>query len=613
MFKKILPTSLQVSSKSSVPSPPSPSASTSPKPTKMSTMKAEEDNQVSPSAQIHLTEQGKYANISDEGSYDGVPDLILPPPSPSEIATLSNTTRYQVPSSAGNLRGHTRDDSLETTVSQSMDLSSFIKSLELPSDDNQEQTQKEAQKKQHELDQKKRAPMLSISGCDGSLDGSLSLAASQVDISLAEDIHVESDTSTSENKVNDDGNSDANKATGNKPKCITDSEVVVTEKTTDHSSSLLSPDSASARNDGQNSSGMTNVCEQRFCDSLKTGKEGNGPKTTKTKEANDTSEQEASATESAGNHTTKMLAAILFVFVITIFVLRSQGDTKADDVAKPVTLSTGKDFMIREFGEPSKPDPQEQSVSSSRNTDSDQNLPGASNHIVEEANGRPNSTGSSAYVSHFPIGDTSSDLLFEDQMNDDSSEKIDISKPSNDSSHGWKSFIFLNVWPFALVFAAFGLFSSPRFWFVSSSCSFKKKVETEVKMETKTPRTPVGASSHRNRGQFLTPPPSCESTAREPTKWMSPCYGDNAIDISVYKAMKHDELRKLLRERNCDARGKKEQLIKMLVMSYQNELACLTVQKLRPKLRRRNLSLKGTKKDIVRRLVEAGPQMPMKA
>jgi hypothetical protein len=77
--------------------------------------------------------------------------------------------------------------------------------------------------------------------------------------------------------------------------------------------------------------------------------------------------------------------------------------------------------------------------------------------------------------------------------------------------------------------------------------------------------------------------------------------------------MKAIELREFLRERKCDTRGTKEKMIKMLIQSYQMELACLTVQQLRPKLRRRNLSQKGTKKDIVRRLVEAGPNVPKNA
>lgn len=88
---------------------------------------------------------------------------------------------------------------------------------------------------------------------------------------------------------------------------------------------------------------------------------------------------------------------------------------------------------------------------------------------------------------------------------------------------------------------------------------------------------------------------------------MSPCYGDDGIDVSTYRAFSANELRLLLRERQCDSRGTKEQMIKMLIMSYQNELACLTVHQLRPKLRRLKLSQKGTKKEIVRRLVEAGP------
>eukprot|EP00533_Pseudo-nitzschia_delicatissima_P010340 CAMPEP_0116113476 /NCGR_PEP_ID=MMETSP0327-20121206/19528_1 /TAXON_ID=44447 /ORGANISM="Pseudo-nitzschia delicatissima, Strain B596" /LENGTH=596 /DNA_ID=CAMNT_0003606835 /DNA_START=94 /DNA_END=1884 /DNA_ORIENTATION=- len=596
MFKKFLSTIPQASANSAIPSPPSqsPSPSTSPKPTKTSPMKAAEDSQVSSSGQIRLTEHAKVTNVNDNDSNDDVPDLILPPSPPSEIATLSDATNERNPSSGENHRGHTRDDSLETTISQSMDLSSFIKCLELEEEENQKQ------KQELEHGHKKKAPKRS----DSSLDGSLSLAASQVDISLAEDtenIKVESGSCESENNIIDNGNGNTNKATENKPENTNDSELVVTNEPTDpvfvnHPSSLVPPHSASAKSGGHDSYPMAHVGEQLFRESLRAGKEENDPKKTQTVVADDTPEQKASKSKSATKAVTKMLTTMFFVIVITVFVFHSEGDMKADHVAKTATLSTGCDFMIKKCEEPSKFDAQVQAIGSSKTTDSDEASYDSSDYLVEELNELFNSTEST--------GDWASDHLFEDEMND---------KPSDDGSHGWVTFIFLNAWPMALLFVAYRLFSSLRFCFVSSPSSTKEKFETEIRMEAETLRTPPRFSARRNRDGFLTPPLSCESIAKEPTEWMSPCYGNDALDISVYKSMKHAELRKLLRDRKVDTRGKKEQMIKMLVMSYQNELSCLTVAQLRPKLRRRNLSLKGTKKDIIRRLVEAGPDMPKKA
>ena len=134
----------------------------------------------------------------------------------------------------------------------------------------------------------------------------------------------------------------------------------------------------------------------------------------------------------------------------------------------------------------------------------------------------------------------------------------------------------------------------------------KKEAKIGANMETMVPVTPTGKSLYRRRANFLTPPLQCKNRAQEPTQWMSPCYGEDAIDVSVYKAMKAVDLRELLRKHSLDNRGTKEKMIKLLVTMHQNELACLTVQQLCPKLRKRNLSQKGTKKDVIRRLVEAG-------
>jgi len=145
----------------------------------------------------------------------------------------------------------------------------------------------------------------------------------------------------------------------------------------------------------------------------------------------------------------------------------------------------------------------------------------------------------------------------------------------------------------------------------SAEANSNSKLESSPKAKSKAsmePTTPTGSSPHRRRGEgsFLTPPP-CNDRSMEPTQWMSPCYGENAVDVSVYESMKVVELRKLLRSRNCNYQGTKQQMIKMLIHSYQSELICLSVQKIRPKLRKRRLSQKGTKADVIRRLVESGP------
>jgi len=165
--------------------------------------------------------------------------------------------------------------------------------------------------------------------------------------------------------------------------------------------------------------------------------------------------------------------------------------------------------------------------------------------------------------------------------------------------------------PLALLFMACGLWWSLRLLWITPSSS-SSSTNTAHKNDddddnTKTEHiTPTGASSRRSQGSFLTPPSSFENCMVEPMQYMSPCYGDNSLDVSLYDAMKSDELRSLLRHRKCDTTGSKQKLIRKLVTLKQAEFACLTVHQLRPKLRKRNLSQSGNKEQIIRRLVEAG-------
>jgi len=91
----------------------------------------------------------------------------------------------------------------------------------------------------------------------------------------------------------------------------------------------------------------------------------------------------------------------------------------------------------------------------------------------------------------------------------------------------------------------------------------------------------------------------------EPTQWMVEFY-NNDLDLSAYESLKATELRQLLRDRNCDTRGTRENLTRRLVTVYQAELATLTVKQLRSKLRGRGLNQTGLKVELVRRLIEAG-------
>lgn len=191
----------------------------------MSPKKTLEDSKVSSPEQIYLTNQQNYVNVKSNEEDGDIPDLILPPCPPSEVVMHSNEMKGEISSPCIIHRRHTRDDSIETTISQSMDLSSFIKSLELQ--------QEEKQKQQLGDDANKKGSEQPPSGSDS---GSLSLAASQVDISLAndtEDIQLERGVNKSERIIAITTNDNTNKSTAKKPKSSDDSEPVVLEELTE--------------------------------------------------------------------------------------------------------------------------------------------------------------------------------------------------------------------------------------------------------------------------------------------------------------------------------------------------------------------------------------------
>ena len=164
------------------------------------------------------------------------------------------------------------------------------------------------------------------------------------------------------------------------------------------------------------------------------------------------------------------------------------------------------------------------------------------------------------------------------------------------------NYLFFIICIYGLLRGLQSVLSSLSRWYSSSSAErHKNRNHNNKKIEPKTP-----SISTREGRLFLTPLSTLENCMVEPMQYMSPCYGNNALDISHYDAMKSIELRKLLRERKADTQGCKQKLIRKLVTLQQAEFACLTVNQLRPKLRKRNLSQTGNKDEIIRRLVESG-------
>ena len=574
-------------------------------------MKVLEDGRVSSPTQIHFTKPEKYANIKNNDGDDDVPGLILPPSSPSNIDIRSDGTTEKSISFSTNRRGHTRDDSLETTVSQSMDMSSFIKSLELRYEDEQSQQQGNDYKEK---------TLERSSGCGGSPhSGSLSLAASQVDMSLAndmEDIQMDSNSDKSDSKILSDRNDNDKKATLDKLKRNDDAEPLVLEESTEVLMVDYSPSPSQypiVKKNSHDASTMSHVGEQLFRESLA---------------------QIATTSDVVGNipckrnSTTgvlmKMMTFMVVVIGIVPFFFGGDGNIRSNTVTETTTLSTGCYFMSEKCQASFQSNVQGQEIGRSQNTDNERvpideknndDQDDSSIYLLEERakhddDKLANATESSEFMHN------ASNHLYEERKNHINDERSAHSKSNDYEVHGWMKYVFLNrrmileycVLPAGLLV----LFIALRTALFPSPSSFKGKSQMEAKMEAKkeakTPVTPMGASLRRDRDSFLTPPMPCKNRGQEPVEWMSPCYGEDAIDVSVYKAMKVAKLQELLRARSGDTTGTKEKMIKNLVMSYQSELACLTVQKLRPKLRRRKLSQKGTKKDVVRRLVEAGPE-----
>lgn len=607
MLNKLLSTT-----KSSGPSTSSPSNPLH-EPGKTSSMKALDDNQVSSPSQGLLTKRGEYANVNENKNEnekdDAIPDLILPSSSPSEqVTTISTGRKDRSPSLAPETRADTMDDSIETILSQSMDLASFIKSLEL------QQEEKEKQQLGH--NQAKNHSGFSFEDCHKSFDGSLSLAASQVDISLAneaENIQIGSDGSEGKSKATSDSKKSSNNSiTENQVETKSDSKIVGL-KTSNNSlldNQVGSPQlshSASAKNRNCNVETMAHLGERLFRESLKVDEVKTNQQQLPTSTASDTPEPIKSKGQKTARLGSKTMKGIVFAILIIALVFgRGKENAHLNDFPETTAPLTECDLTKQEHPV---------------DVMDEQGFPNTLNHRSTVAKKSKDDELSSSTERHDSMLDDPtqqhvSNQVFEEQRMDKYSKIRNTTKSMDIGSDDGRRFIILDIimivvffgLPIALFLLTFRLFTS----MFSSSSSSSKHLKTESTKQNKTPSTPTGTLLRQKRDGFLTPPLSCKNRAQEPSEWMSPCYGDDAIDVSVYESMKHAEIRDMLRDRKCDTRGNKQQLIKVLVMSYQNELACLTVQQLRPKLRKRKLSQQGTKKEIVRRLVEAGPIFPLK-
>ena len=633
-----------------------------------------EDDRVVPPKQIGPDRAKERDDLNIGDADDDIPKLILPPGPPSTSGVPSNGTEDEGPSSCTKHPIHVRDNSLETTSSQSMDLSSFIKSLEL---------QEGQSNPQPGMDDQKNADV----GSDTPVSGSLSLAASQVDLSFADETEgIRVDGVTDEIDDNDPSYSfhASNGVNNNADSCSNSNEVISdkfksnenadsnTSASKDASMVVHLPKHASYRADSNHDpSAMTHVGEQLFRESLEAGKKEVEKEESQITTASDSSDTTPPKRKSNASTMTKVVILTVFVIIGATLVVCRIGKTRQNDVAKDAVVLDVNDLINEKYQGSSEINPWMQNTTDRfQNPKQEQkeetNSDGANKTVLQYyssprvSEGRKNhgnndqsqeainriqfSDGEQLSVKKEKNYDPNDVILYqssacinEERTKNDNCEnpqettsrvqnlmheKIDVEE-ENASSHSLHKdtrhklnsksdddWSFSCIWLVILLLVVSRLISSllPASHPISLlKEEAKMESRVSVKSEATPPFTPTRASRSRSQDGFLTPPLSHKNGSHEPTKWMSPVYGEGALDVSVYKAMKAVELRELLRDRKCDTRGSKEQMIKMLVQSYQNELACLTVQQLRPKLRKRNLSQKGTKKDVIRRLVEAGP------
>ena len=727
MFKKLLPSGARATvpaSSSAMSSPSSLCSKQGPTPTNESVLEEEDEGElVSPSPQppvqidIDIDQPRPYSNVdnNDNGNdadvdvdNSNVPTFIISPAHPSTTGESSSSSN-QKNKNINNHRGHTRNDSIETSSSQSIDVSSLLKDLEA------------------ELQQDDRpgieSPLLSsleacqldtslMDGIEGTHTGSdsdkndcnininintdthnwkeerrlveeevrLALEACQIDMDGIEGIHTGSDSDKSISSINISTDThNTNETTANKVKGI---EVVpdlslAPSPPASVDDDSIKPSSSSIR--GHDLLAMAQVGNQLFRESLLAGKE-EAPiqkETSATSSENLVPDKEERGTNQEKTlvtttnvapkkttlfeRTTKStmvknliflgMGVVLFIGCVSGWIpldhskvqLESPADHHSDEI--PLITNIKSKVQIEDTADHNIEEVHTTIVfnikSKVKNEDTaDHNGDEApivssikSKGQIKDTAGQEllvSSIKSKVQIKHTadrnddkePIVSKTSDWRAADakREEDGTSEhsRIPLDRNAVSIFYYWQVIIasvVCGLW-FFLRPALASSFSSPKAKpaaKMESTPEAKSNSKLESSPEAKSkakmePTTPISSSPRRSQGErsFLTPSP-CNNRSMEPTQWMSPCYGENALDVSVYESMKAMELRELLRNRDCNYRGTKQQMIKMLIHLYQTELACLSVQQIRPKLRKRRLSQKGNKADVIRRLVESGP------
>ena len=510
--------------------------------------------------------------------------------------------------SNGRQHHHNRDNSIETTSSQSIDLSLLFNSHHLY------QTQQQGQQNQYQQNQNHQEEETISDGNDSPDSGSLSLAVSQVDFSLADDdvdlegIHMDSDHSN-----------------GSKSQNGSKAPVVVMSSSHDLHA-------------------MVSVGDQLFRESMlaenegiEKGEKGDHERIINIKRNVVTA---VSSTDVADDHNisaskkgmTMKRGMMMMIFAVCTIMFRIKSltryvDTSAEktifsfdsDVENNIDIAADSNADIDIDIDTDTDESPKSIICDLEINDNFQDTVNNYNPQDEETDLFKEKEVDDDKVDYYPIPFYSSKYLDEERTDnkdhDDDLLPIITSSLNTTAHNSGIDIPFGYACPITVLLMVCGLWWGLRLLWITQSSLSPSSTHTAHKNDndddddnTKTePMTPKGASSRRSQGSFLTPPSSFENCMVEPMQYMSPCYGDSSLDVSLYDAMKSDELRRLLRHRKCDTTGSKQKLIRKLVTLKQAEFACLTVHQLRPKLRKRNLSQNGNKEQIIRRLVEAGP------
>jgi hypothetical protein len=593
----------------------------------------------SPEKQLQAEVKEQELSLSSRKDEEGIPELILPTPS-SMIPKLSpkykeNTEQLQQDNNnntdnnnypvivaerqeySGNHHNnhnqqphHNRSVSIETTTSQTVDLPSLFNNYTLHQTHHQRQVQHNQNHQEETMMSHDRRD-----GNDSPDSGSLSLAASQVDSSLADDdlegIAMGSDHSNGSN---------TNEATTDTVPVVVmsgshDLDAMIDLGKLLFRDSLVVADNGKEEeeeeeeeeergNDDENTKNNKDKTMDAINTAVPLSSNNDDPACTTTPSSpSHSSSSDNSKSSSSKTTTIGRARMMMMIFAAICIILSARFNLLLTRYTSDTTTTTTTLDSTTVFS----------------STDIDIDIDAADRRIMY-----PVSNHSSKYRNN-------EECMNDNCHNGDNDDVLSIATISSDTTtfntvivgdggaimkdSTTTSYILAlnchNVFDFArsitLLLVACGLWWGLRLvWISSSSSASITTNKNETDNAKKEPTTPSG---HRisHEGSFLTPPSLFKNSMVEPMQYMSPCYGDGALDISRYEAMKSDELRSLLRRRKGDTTGSKSKLIRKLVTLYQSEFACLTVHQLRPKLRRRNLLQGGKKEDIIRRLVEAGP------